>query len=101
MVTFLTWKLIFKHAVLTLETAASERISDISWQAEARWVVVDHFADSVEAACSRARIVAFVVSSTGKCPGTVGVNDTFRLTASVGVSKVTRATCALTAGALH
>ena len=90
-----------KHAVLTLKTAASERISDVSWQAGARWVVVDHFADSVEAACSRAWVVAFVVSSTGKCPVTVRVDDTFRPAASVGVSKVFWETCALAAGASH
>ena len=90
-----------KHAVLTLKTAASEGISDVSWQARARWVVVDHFADSVEAACSRARVVAFVVSSAGKCPVTVRVDDTFRSAASIGVSKVFWATRALAAGASH
>ena len=66
-----------KHAVLTLLTAASKRVSDESWQAGTRWDVVDHFAESVEAARSRARVVAFVVFSTGKCPGTVRVDDTF------------------------
>ena len=81
-----------KHAVLTLLTAASERVSDVSWQAGARWDVVDHLAESVEAARSRARVVAYVVSSTGKCPGTVRVDDTFRPAASEGVSKVLWAT---------
>ena len=90
-----------KHAVLTLKTAASEGISDVSWQARARWVVVDHFADCVVSACSRAGVVAFVVSSTGKRPVTVGVDDTFRSAASIGVSKVFWATRALAAGASH
>lgn len=63
--------------------------------------MVDHFADSVEAACSRARVVAFVVSSAGKCPVTVRVDDTFRSAASVGVSKVFWETRALTARASH
>jgi len=86
---------------LRLKTAASEGISDVSWQARARWVVVDHFADCVVSACSRAGVVAFVVSSTGKRPVTVGVDDTFRSAASVGVSKVFWATCALATGASH
>ena len=90
-----------KHAVLTLKTAASERISDVSWQAGACWVVVDNFADSVEATRSRARVVAFVVPSTGKGPVAVRVDNTFRPAAGVRVSKVFLATCALAAGGSH
>ena len=63
--------------------------------------MVDHFADSVEATCSRTRVVAFVVSSAGKRPVTVRVDDTFRPAVSVGVSKVFWETRALTARASH
>ena len=90
-----------KHVVLTLLIAANDRVSNVSWQAGARWVVVDHLADSVEAACSMARVVAFAVFSTCKCPVTVRVDDTFRPAASIRVSKVFWATSALAAGASH
>jgi len=63
--------------------------------------VVEHFADSVVAACSRARVVAFVVSSTGKRPVTVRVDDTFWPASSIGVSKVFWETRALAASASH
>ena len=90
-----------KHAVLTLKTAASEGIADIVGQAGAGRVVVDHFADRVEATGSGTGVVALVVPSTGKSPVTVGVDNTLGPAAGVRVSEVFWSTGALATRASH
>lgn len=65
--------------------AVSERVSGISWLAAARRYVIDNFANSIETACSWARVLTSIsyASSIG-C--TVRANYTLRSTTLVRIS---------------
>ena len=75
--------------------ALHQSVANIAWEAGAQWGVVPHFTLSIPATGPNTRVVAVVVSACFS-QRTVAVNDALWLALSVGVSKQSWRTGALT-----
>ena len=73
--------------LLTFQTAASERISNISGETSTDRVVVDDPTLRIESTDSRAGVDTVLVD-TGQAGHTVAVDDALRSAAAVGISEV-------------
>ena len=73
--------------LLTFKAAASERISDVSWQAGADRIVVDDSTLSIESTDTRTRVDTVLVN-TGEAGEAVTVNNALWAAAAVRVTEV-------------
>ena len=86
--------------LLTFQTAASERISNISGETSTDRVVVDDPTLRIESTDSRAGVDTVLVD-TGQAGHTVAVDDALRPAAAVGISEVVWPAATDTGAASH
>lgn len=80
---------------ILFKTALSERIAGVTRNTCTRRKMIHNLANSIQATCSRTRILAFV-SNTCKTWGTIGIQNAFRSTTFIRVSEIIIYTCAST-----